>query len=115
MVPNSDLILLALLYGTFVAGVLIAAVLLALAALALAFAAGLLSIVAVDSCGALRLLSSGLGAAKADVELGLVLLLCAVLRCGVSAASLAPELKPWVERGVGASTEAARRARDHFS
>ncbi|KAF8035826.1 hypothetical protein BT93_C1755 [Corymbia citriodora subsp. variegata] len=112
MVPNLDLILVASLYGTLVAGVLIAVILLVLAGLVLGFAVGLLVIVAMDSSGMFRLLSSSFEEVKADVELGLLLLLCAVLRCGVSASSAS---KPWVEGAVRAVAEAARWARIHFS
>ncbi|KAL3746737.1 hypothetical protein ACJRO7_015646 [Eucalyptus globulus] len=108
MVPNIDLILVALLYGTLVAGILIAVVVVVLAGLVLGFAAGLFSIIAMDSCIVFQLLSWRFDLVKADVELGLLLLLCTVLRCGVSASSA---LRPWAERGVRASVEAARRAR----
>ncbi|PON37268.1 hypothetical protein PanWU01x14_321720 [Parasponia andersonii] len=111
MIPNSDLLLLAFLHGTFVVAVLLLAISVAFIALLLAFTLGLFSIAAVDLLDFSPIILSRFESAKADLQLGSVLVLCALLDRLVSIAFV---LKPYFQRLVSQFKSNVLRLRDYI-
>ncbi|KAM7493306.1 hypothetical protein LguiB_027915 [Lonicera macranthoides] len=92
MVPNLDLILLALLHGSFISCVLILVLFIILMALLLAFSIGALSIVVIDSFDLFSLISRCVATLRANIELGFVLILVTAMHFIINAAIAS---KPW--------------------
>ncbi|KAK8547412.1 hypothetical protein V6N13_098122 [Hibiscus sabdariffa] len=87
MVPNLELILLAFLYGSFIACLLLLASFLILITLLLTFSLSIFSIVFIDIFNVFSLFSQFLGSMEADVELGFLLILCIFFQYAIAAAS----------------------------
>ncbi|KAM7490422.1 hypothetical protein LguiA_033343 [Lonicera macranthoides] len=92
MVPNLDLILLALLHGSFISCVLILVLFIILMALLLAFSIGALSIVVIDSFDLFSLISRYVATLRANIELGFILILVTAMHFIINAAIAS---KPW--------------------
>ncbi|EOY29717.1 hypothetical protein QQP08_025948 [Theobroma cacao] len=107
MVPNLDLILAALLYGSFIACVLLVVAFVILITLLLAFSFSTFSIVFLDLYSVYSLLSRYVGSIEANLELGFLLLLCSLMRYAISAAMAS---KPSVDRLVSQLRVKAQRA-----
>ncbi|PKI31381.1 hypothetical protein CRG98_048225 [Punica granatum] len=111
MVPNLDLILLSFLYGAFLSCILLLLAAAALFSLLLAFASTLLSIVVFDMYDVSSILGRGLGSAKADLELGSVLLLYLAMHFAVPAVLSS---RPLIEQRVAELKEIAQRVMNHY-
>ncbi|KAH7574245.1 hypothetical protein JRO89_XS03G0270400 [Xanthoceras sorbifolium] len=85
MAPNNlDIILVAFLHGAFIACVLLLLVSLVLIAMLLSSFLTVFSIVAIDLYTTSSMFSSCFKTAKANLELGFVLVLCTLLRHAIA-------------------------------
>ncbi|KAB1204378.1 hypothetical protein CJ030_MR8G014171 [Morella rubra] len=83
MIPNLDLLLLAFLYGSFIACVLLAVLSVILLSLCLAFSVTLFSIVVIDLHYVFSVCSLHYITLKANLQLGSVLILYIIMRYSV--------------------------------
>ncbi|KAI7993635.1 hypothetical protein ACSBR2_040369 [Camellia fascicularis] len=111
MVPNLDLILIAVLHGSFISCILLVFTFLMLICLLLAFSITLFSIVIIDSYDVFSMISLYFGTLRANVELGFVLVLFTLLHFMVNAGLAS---KPRVESMVANFKVKARHVVDHI-
>ncbi|PQM34221.1 hypothetical protein Pyn_29535 [Prunus yedoensis var. nudiflora] len=106
MEPNLDLIILALLHGSFIAGFLLLVTSVMLTALLLAFSLGLVSILINDLCYISLLFSFYFETIlKHNLELGFVLIVCKLLHHAVR---IILASKPFLERKISQLKAKAR-------
>ncbi|GMN39950.1 hypothetical protein TIFTF001_009180 [Ficus carica] len=111
MQSNLELFLLAFLHGSFIATLLLLVVSLACITLFLSFSIGLFFVVVVDLLNVYPVISRYYEETKANLELGLVLIVC-VLTNRVVGVSLV--LKPFFEHLGSVFKVNARRLRDYI-
>ncbi|KAI5556424.1 hypothetical protein BDE02_18G034200 [Populus trichocarpa] len=111
MVPNLDLILLAFLYGCFIACVVGAIIFAILNALLLAFFLTLFSIAIIDLQDVFSFVSRFVVPLKENLKLGFALLVCTVMYYAIGAMLAS---KPLFERMVSEIKVKARHVLSHL-
>ena len=111
MIPNLDLFLLAFLHGSFIVAILLLAISVVFIAFLFTFTLGLFSIAALDLLNFSPSISCCFESTKSDLQLGSVLVLCALLDRVVS---IALALKPFLQRFVSHFKSNALRLRDYI-
>ncbi|KAK4558911.1 hypothetical protein RGQ29_008246 [Quercus rubra] len=110
MIPNLDLILVAFLHGSFIACVLLVVISVILIGLLFSFFLTLFSIVIIDLYDVFSMCSMHYVTLKANLELGLVLILYIVMQ---QAVSLVLASKSSVLNKIFQSNEKARHVMKH--